>query len=82
VADGQATLDGDWLGLHGLEVDPAHRRRGLARAVLAELLEWGAEQGATTAWLHVETDNIAARALYESMGFTAHHRMRYLTLPG
>ncbi len=78
IARGQATLDGDWLGIHDLEVDPSHQRRGHARDVLATLLEWGAEQGATTAWLHVETDNEPAQALYESVGFQTHHTCRYL----
>ncbi|MEQ6903225.1 GNAT family N-acetyltransferase [Nocardioides sp. YIM 152588] len=79
VAEGRATLDGDWLALHDLAVDPAHRRRGLATAVVAALLEWGAERGATTAWLHVESDNDAGRALYDALGFVPHHTMRYLT---
>ena len=78
VASGRATLDGDWLGLHGLTVDPAHRRRGRGTAVVAALLEWGAERGATTAWLHVEVDNEPGLALYEGLGFTTHHTCRYL----
>jgi ribosomal protein S18 acetylase RimI-like enzyme len=81
IATGSALLDGDWLCLHGLAVDPAHRRRGLARAVLAELVEWGAERGARTAWLHVETDNGPALALYERLGFSEHHAVRYLVPP-
>jgi len=78
VARGRAAVDGDWLGLHGVLVDPAHRRRGLARAVVSALLEWGAERGATTAWLHVESDNAAAVALWESAGFRTHHHHRYV----
>jgi ribosomal protein S18 acetylase RimI-like enzyme len=81
IAEAQATVEGDWLGIHDLVVDPAHRRRGLARAALAALLEWGVEQGASNAWLHVESDNAAAHALYASLGFTGHHRMRYLAVP-
>lgn len=77
VAEGHANLDGDWLGVHGLLVDPGHRRRGLATAVMAELLEWGAERGALTAWLHVETGNAAAGALYDALGFDVHHVCRY-----
>lgn len=77
-ARGSAGLHDDWLGVHGLVVEPEHRRRGLARAVMAALLEWGAEQGATTVWLHVETGNDPAIALYESMGLTVHHALRYL----
>ena len=57
IAAGEAALDGDWLGLHGLVVADEHRRAGVGTTVLAALLEWGAERGATTAWLHVEVDN-------------------------
>ena len=78
IATGSAVLDGDWLGVHGLSVDASHRRRGLATAVLAELVEWGAERGARTVWLHVETDNAPALALYERLGFSEHHAARYL----
>nr|WP_246299451.1 GNAT family N-acetyltransferase [Nocardioides panaciterrulae] len=81
AASGRAAYRDDWLGLHGLAVDPAHRRRGLATAVVGELLEWGAERGATTAWLHVEVDNSPAIALYEALGFTRHHTCRYLVPP-
>ena len=80
-ARGEAGVDGDWLGLHGLFVEPAERRRGLARAVVGALLEAGAEQGATTAWLHVETGNAPALALYDSLGFVEHHRCRYYDAP-
>ncbi len=81
VATGRAALDDDWLGLYGLQVDPDLRRRGLAGTVLAELLDWGASQGATTVWLHVETDNHAALALYGRLGLSAHHELRYLRAP-
>jgi N-acetylglutamate synthase len=78
LAEGRAVLDGDWLGLHDLRVRLDHRRQGLARAVMATLLDWGAERGALTAWLHVETDNVPARALYDQLGLGVHHVVRYL----
>ena len=78
VARGRGVLSGDWLLVEGLEVDPAHRRRGLATAVLAEVLDWGASQGARTALLHVETANTGAAALYDRLGFRTHHTNRYL----
>jgi N-acetylglutamate synthase len=80
-ARGRAALDGDWVGLHTVEVDPDHRRRGLATRVIVELLDWAASRGATTAWLHVETHNAAALGLYEGLGFRTHHTARYLTPP-
>lgn len=79
VGSGRAAVDGDWLGVYGLEVAPDHRGRGHAKALMAALLEWGAEQGATTAWLHVETVNEPGRALYDRLGFRVHHSCRYLT---
>ena len=48
AATGRAVLSGDWVLVEGLVVDPGHRRRGLATAVLADLLDWGASFGATT----------------------------------
>ena len=51
--------------------------RGHATAMMAALLEWGAERGATTVWLHVETDNEPALALYGGLGFRIHHTNRY-----
>jgi GNAT superfamily N-acetyltransferase len=81
IGSARAAVDGDWLGVHGLVVDPAHRRQGHARALMASLLEWGAERGATTVWLHVETDNQPALALYGALGLRVHHSCRYLTAP-
>jgi N-acetylglutamate synthase len=77
-ARGIAAYADDWVGLRGIEVDPDRRRQGLGLAVVAALLEWGAERGATTAYLQVLGDNAPALALYESLGFTTHHAYRYL----
>lgn len=82
LAEAHAAIDGDWIGLHGVSVDPAHRRRGLGTTVVAELLEWGAEQGAMTAWLHVETDNTDGRSLWSALGFAPHHGCRYYAPAG
>ncbi len=77
-AGGLASLAGDWVGLRALEVAPARRRRGLGMAVVGALLDWGAERGATTAYLQVLADNAAALGLYGRLGFTTHHTYRYL----
>jgi len=78
LASGVAAYDDDWVGFRGIEVDPAERGRGLGLLVMAELLDWGAERGATTAYLQVLGDNTRAFALYDGLGFVPHHRYRYL----
>lgn len=81
TASGLAAYADDWVGFRSIEVDPAHRRQGLGLAVMAALVGWGAEQGATTAYLQVLADNEPALSLYARLGFRTHHRYRYLT-PG
>ncbi|MGY1813754.1 GNAT family N-acetyltransferase [Blastococcus sp. SYSU D00820] len=75
VARGVVT-DG-WLGVSALTVAEEHRRRGLARAVMAALTRWGAEQGARWVYLQVTSSNAPARALYRRAGFVEHHRYHY-----
>jgi GNAT superfamily N-acetyltransferase len=81
LASGVAAYEDDWVGFRGIEVDPAERGRGLGLLVMAELLGWGAERGATTAYLQVLGDNVRALALYDGLGFVPHHRYRYLAAP-
>lgn len=77
VAIGRGVVTGSWLGLAAVEVAETHRRQGLARAILAALGRWGAEQGATWAYLQVITGNDGASALYDRLGFRTDHRYAY-----
>ena len=52
-----------------LAVAPERRRQGIARALLADLLERARSAGARGVGLEVAADNPAARRLYESCGF-------------
>jgi GNAT superfamily N-acetyltransferase len=81
VASGVAAVDGDWAGFRSIEVSPDRRREGLGLAVMAALIGWAAERGATTAYLQVLGDNAPALALYERLRFVEHHRYRYLAAP-
>ena len=55
--------------VHTIAVAPPHRGRGIGRELLRGLLAVADGAGATV-FLEVRTDNDAARALYESEGFT------------
>ncbi|MFD3487354.1 GNAT family N-acetyltransferase [Streptomyces sp. NPDC058665] len=77
AAIGRCVVDGRWAGFMAVEVDPARRRQGLASAVMRALAGRALEEGASAAWLQVESDNEAAGALYEGMGFATHHRYHH-----
>jgi ribosomal protein S18 acetylase RimI-like enzyme len=53
-----------------LYVVPAHRRRGLGRALMLAALETARARGADRIELGTSEGDVAARALYESLGFT------------
>ncbi|MEV6396873.1 GNAT family N-acetyltransferase [Streptomyces sp. NPDC051907] len=77
AAIGRCVVDGRWAGFMAVEVAPEARRLGLATAVMTALARRALEEGASAAWLQVESDNEGARALYEGMGFTVHHRYHH-----
>ncbi|MEU6364434.1 GNAT family N-acetyltransferase [Streptomyces sp. NPDC046931] len=81
AAIGRCVVDGRWAGFAAVEVDPEQRRRGLASAVMAALARRALDEGASAAWLQVETDNAAARALYTRLGFAAHHAYHHYREP-
>ncbi len=82
IAVARGSLDGDWVGVTAVEVAASHRRRGLARLLLAEIARWGLQHGGTGTYLQVGDANVAAIRLYEAAGFTVHHRYDYYELPG
>jgi len=57
------------LLVHGLAVDPSHRRAGAGRALLRAAIAGARELRARALQLQVSTTNRAAIALYESEGF-------------
>lgn len=77
AAIGRCVVDGRWAGFMAVEVDPTHRRRGLATSVMTALARQALDEGASAAWLQVEADNDGARALYDGMGFAAHHHYHH-----
>ncbi len=81
AAIGRCVVDGRWASFAAVEVDPALRRRGLATTVLAALARRALDEGASAAWLQVESGNAAARALYAGMGFGAHHAYHHYRAP-
>jgi len=67
-----------WVGLSAVHVAAPRRRAGHGRALCEALLAWAAGRGATRGYAQVLADNVPAIDLYESMGFTTQHRVRYV----
>lgn len=51
-------------------VHPDYRQQGIARALTVGALHYLRRQGEPVVWLQVKTDNLAAQALYRSVGFS------------
>jgi ribosomal-protein-alanine N-acetyltransferase len=66
-----ATLMADEAEIYEVVVAPAHRRRGLGRALMTALATQAKAAGARKIHLEVATNNPAARALYEGCGYQA-----------
>jgi ribosomal protein S18 acetylase RimI-like enzyme len=81
IAIGRVAVSSDWAGLTTIEVDPAHRRQGLAIAVTIALASAARAEGVSQLYLQVEDDNVAARALYQRIGFADHHGYHYRLAP-
>lgn len=68
--------------VYEVEIDPAYRRQGHARAAFLALEERVAAQGLRGISLHVFGHNRGARALYESLGYHDTHVSMFKALPG
>jgi ribosomal protein S18 acetylase RimI-like enzyme len=66
-----------WVGLFNMATDPSLRRRGFGRHVVAAVLQWGRERGATTGCLQVSPDNAPAIGLYSQFAFSEAYQYHY-----
>jgi ribosomal protein S18 acetylase RimI-like enzyme len=55
-----------WINETG--VAPSHQKQGLAKAMLLQMLAHGRAMGCGTAWVLTDATNVAANALYLSVG--------------
>jgi ribosomal-protein-alanine N-acetyltransferase len=78
VGHAVASYAGDLADLQRIAVDPPHRRRGIAAALLGEVVTRAARAGADRVLLEVRADNEGALAFYARQGFTeVDRRARY-----
>ncbi|MDR4469690.1 MAG: GNAT family N-acetyltransferase [Nitrospira sp.] len=70
--------------ISSIYINPEHRRQGYAKAALALIEEQSMAQGLTSVELHVFCQNVAAQALYRSLGYnvTGFHMVKPLRCDG
>jgi len=71
---------GDCAMIHGLEVAVDFRRQGLAANLMRAAAFWAQDQGVTFLTLVTTQDNVAANALYTSLGMTNVGQYHYRVL--
>jgi [ribosomal protein S18]-alanine N-acetyltransferase len=77
-----ARVAADEIEILNLGVDPAERRRGVARSLLKAAFAWGVENHVRRAFLEVRASNVAAIQFYKTFGFqTAGLRPKYYNSP-
>jgi len=59
----------DTVYLYSLWLEPRARGRGVGRALVAAAVDWARHERARSVTLRVNTDNAAARVVYEGLGF-------------
>jgi aminoglycoside 6'-N-acetyltransferase I len=63
--------------LEGLYVEPSARRKGVARAFVAEVERWAAAQGCSELGSDSPIDNVTAHAAHRALGFEETERVVY-----
>jgi len=81
LAVARLSIADDWAGITAVEVNPAHRRRGLGTTITLAVCAEAARLAARCVFLQVETGNAAALGLYERCGFSYSHRYHYRVAP-
>lgn len=69
IACGLGVIERGHVGLYDIYVDASCRRRGLGADICTAIMCAGREQGCSTAYLQVLSDNLGARAMYYQLGY-------------
>ena len=67
----------NYIGLFDIVVSEEHRGVGFGYYIVTSLLQWGKENGATTAYLQVMNNNKKAIRLYNKLGFEEQYQYWY-----
>ena len=66
-----------FMGLFDIVIDHDHRRQGHGKRLVRNLLVWGQQHGAHTAYLQVMLNNAPALQRYAKTGFLEEYQYGY-----
>ncbi|SFI82745.1 GNAT family N-acetyltransferase [Bradyrhizobium sp. Gha] len=72
-----AVFDRDMIGIFDAVVNQSHRGKGIWQALMAKLLQWGKQQGATAAYFQATETNEIIRKLGLKLGFREIYHYHY-----
>lgn len=78
---GLAIRENQHMGLFDIVVAPEYRDKGIGTRLVRSLMAWGADIGASYAYLQVATNNAVALHVYSKLGFNTHHPYWYRVPP-
>jgi len=82
VGTGTVVIEDGLAGVFTMGTMPDVRGRGIATGILAMMLGWAWEHGATHAYLQVSADNDRAISVYRRFGFADAYTYHYRGMPG
>lgn len=74
---GLGVLENNYLGLFFIVTALKQRGKGYAQQLICAMLDWGKHNGATQAYIQVETKNQSAINLYRKLGFEECYQYSY-----
>ncbi len=81
VAVGLTVTEGNFMVIYNMYTHPDYRRQGIAKSLLAKMIEKGKKDNVKNVYLQVEADNLDAIKLYSKIGMKECYRYRYLIKP-
>ena len=77
IGCGLGVVEEKFIGLFDIVIDPLYRNQGYGKLLVENILKWGKDKGAETAYLQVLADNAPAIRLYEKVGFKEEYNYWY-----
>lgn len=77
VACGLGIIQDNYVGLYDIVTNAEYRRMGFGEQLVLNILDWGRSNGALFSFLQVVEQNLAAKSLYNKLGYKEIYKYWY-----